>query len=80
VLEKLAWAEYQLHGFHGNKQQLVKVLADLEQTIVDETIDQWRKRLKACVKTKGQHYITLVVRVDCLYQRFFNIKAVFLKL
>jgi len=35
---------------------LVKVCADLEQTIVDEAIDQWRKRLKACIKTKGQHF------------------------
>ena len=38
------------------KQPLVKVWADLEQTIVDEAIDQWRKRLKACVKAKGQHF------------------------
>ena len=38
------------------KQQFVKVWADLEQTIVDEAIDQWRKRLKACVKAKGQHF------------------------
>ena len=55
-LKSLVWVEYQLHGFHGNKQQLVKVWADLEQTIVDEAIDQWRKRLKACVKAKGQHF------------------------
>ena len=38
------------------KQRLVKVRADLEQTIVDEAIDQWKKRLKACVKAKGQHF------------------------
>ena len=37
------------------KQRLVKVWAVLEQTIVDEAIDQWRKRLKVCVKAKGQH-------------------------
>jgi len=50
----------QLHGFHDNlaelKQRLVKVWADLEQTIVDKAIDQWKKRLKACVKAKGQHF------------------------
>jgi len=39
-LKSLVWAEYQLHGFHGNKSRLVKVWADLEQTIVDEVIDQ----------------------------------------
>jgi len=38
------------------KQRLVKVWANLEQMIVDEAIDQWRKRLKACVKAKGQHF------------------------
>ena len=38
------------------KQRLVRVWADLEQTIVDEAIDQWRKRLKACVKVKKQHF------------------------
>ena len=55
-LKSLVWAEYQLHSFHGNKSRLVKVWADLEQTIVDEAIDQWRKRLKACVKVNGQHF------------------------
>jgi len=38
------------------QKRLVKVWADLEQTIVDKAIDQWRKRLKACVKAKGQHF------------------------
>ena len=37
------------------KQRLVKVWADFKQTIVDRAIDQWRKRLQACVKAKGQH-------------------------
>jgi len=37
----------------ATSRRLVKVRADLEQTIVDEAIDQWRKRLKACVKAKG---------------------------
>jgi len=55
-LKSLVWAEYQLHGFHGNKSRRHQVWADLEQTILDEAIDQWRKRLKACVKAKGQHF------------------------
>ena len=37
------------------KQRLVKVWADFKQTIVDRAIDQWRKRLQACVKAKEQH-------------------------
>jgi len=55
-LKSLVWAEYQLHGFHGNKSTTLKVWTDLEQTIVDEAIDQWRKRLEACAKAKGQHF------------------------
>ena len=46
-LKSLVWVEYQLHGFHGNKQQLVKVWADLEQTIVDEAIDPVEKTTKS---------------------------------
>ena len=38
------------------EQWLVKVWADLEQTIVVEAIDQWRKQLKAFLKAKGQHF------------------------
>jgi hypothetical protein len=38
------------------KQRLVEVWAAFEQTTVDKAIDQWRKRLRACVKAKGQHF------------------------
>jgi len=57
-LISLVWAEYQLCDLQAELKQttIVKVWADLEQTIVDEAIDQWRKRLKACVKAKGQHF------------------------
>jgi len=55
-LKNLVWAEYQLHDLAELKQRLVKVWSDLEQTIVDKAIDQWMKRLKACVKAKGQHF------------------------
>jgi len=40
----------------AQKQQLVEVRADFEQTIVNKVIDQWNKRLGAFVKTKGQHF------------------------
>ena len=42
------------------KQRLVAVWADFEQTIVDKAIDQWRKRLRACVQAKGQHFEQLL--------------------
>ena len=37
------------------KQRLMEVWADSRQTTIDKAVDQWRKRLRACVKAKGQH-------------------------
>ena len=56
MLEKFGMGRVPAARYHILKQQLVKVWADLEQTTVDEAIDQWRKRLKACIKAKGQHF------------------------
>jgi len=30
--------------------------ADIEQAIVDKEIDKWRKRLRAFMKAKGEHF------------------------
>ena len=30
--------------------------ADFEQAIVDKAIDQWRKRLRAFMKARGEHF------------------------
>jgi len=38
------------------KQRLVEVRLDCRQTIVDEAIDQWRKRLRTCIHAKGHHF------------------------
>ena len=32
------------------KQRLVKVWSDVQQTVVDAVIGEWRKRLRACVR------------------------------
>ena len=37
------------------KQRLVEVWSGLRQTVVDDAIDEWRRRLRACVRVKGQH-------------------------
>jgi len=57
VLEKFGMGRVPAARFTWQQEQTtVKVWADLEHTIVDNAIDQWRKRLKACVKAKGQHF------------------------
>jgi len=38
----------------AQKQRLVEVRADFEQTILNKAIDQWNKQ--AFVKAKGQHF------------------------
>ena len=38
------------------RQRLVAVWKDLEQHVIDSAIDQWRRRLRACVHAKGGHF------------------------
>ena len=38
------------------KERLVGVWSEFGQAIVDEAIDEWRKRLKACIRVKGHHF------------------------
>jgi len=37
-------------------EELVAVWKDLEQHIVDTAIDQWRRRVTACIRAKGGHF------------------------
>ena len=37
-------------------QRLVEVWSDVQQTVVDVAIGEWRKRLMACVRAKGHHF------------------------
>jgi len=34
-------------------QRLVEVLDDLQQTVIDSAVSQWRQRLRACVCAQG---------------------------
>ena len=38
------------------KQRLIEVWSGLQQTVVDEVIDEWRRRLRAYVRVKGQKF------------------------
>ncbi|KAG2462429.1 PD10A protein, partial [Polypterus senegalus] len=42
------------------KQHLISVWAELKQSVVDKAIDQWRPRLRACVRAKGKHFEQLL--------------------
>jgi len=45
----------------AQKQRLVEVRADFEQTIANKAIDQWSKQ--AFVKAKGQHFEHLLFMI-----------------
>jgi len=49
-LEKL------LHSINELKQRLLHVWHGMDQSIIDSTVDEWRLRLRACVRAKGGHY------------------------
>jgi len=36
------------------KQRLIAAWSGIQQTVIDQTTDQWRERLNACVKAKGK--------------------------
>jgi len=38
------------------KQGLIDAWDRIPQGIIDEAIDQWQTRLRACVKAKGRHF------------------------
>ena len=42
------------------KQCLTCVGAELKQSVVDKAIEQWRPRLRACIRAKGQHFEQLL--------------------
>ena len=45
-----------IHDIDELREQLTATWHNLEQSIIDSAIDQWRKRLTACVKAKGGHF------------------------
>jgi len=38
------------------RERLVEVWAGLQQNVIDDAIDQWRRRLRACVWATGGHF------------------------
>ena len=38
------------------RERLVEVWAGLQQNVIDDAIDQWHRRLRACVQARGGHF------------------------
>jgi len=49
-----------VHDIVELKQRLQQVWRDVDQSIIDNTIDEWRKRVRACVQANGGHFENLL--------------------
>ena len=38
------------------RERLISVWCELDQSVVNHTIDEWRRRLSACVDAEGGHF------------------------
>jgi len=47
------------------RQWLVATWTEFQQSMVDDTIDQWQKWLEACVRADGTHFECFLA-IDCL--------------
>ena len=45
-----------LYGRVAERQSLVAIWAEFQQSTVDDTVDQWHKRLEACIRAAGGHF------------------------
>jgi inhibitor of nuclear factor kappa-B kinase subunit alpha len=49
-----------VHNVDELKQRLLDIWHGMEQSIIDSAIDEWRGRLRACVRAKGGHFEQLL--------------------
>lgn len=45
-----------VHNVNELKQRLIDVWQSMPQSVIDDAINEWRKRLQACVRAKGGHF------------------------
>jgi len=38
------------------RERLISLWCELDQSVVNHTIDEWRRRLSACVDAEGGHF------------------------
>ena len=45
-----------IHDVDDLKRRLIASWSGMQQSVIDNVIDQWRVRLWACVKANGRHF------------------------
>ena len=48
--------ETRVHDIDELRQRLLHVWCGLEQSLIDNAVDQWQTRLSACVRAGGGHF------------------------
>jgi len=48
--------ETRVHDINELRQCLLYVWRSLEQSLIDDAVDQWRTRLRACVHASGGYF------------------------
>ena len=48
--------ECRMNNVDELKQRLIDVWLGLQQNVIDSAINEWRKRLRACVRAQGRHF------------------------
>ena len=59
-----------------DRERLVEVWAGLQQNVIDDAIDQWRRRLRACVRARGGHFEWLLWLTALAIPRIWFVKFV----
>jgi len=54
------------------KQPFLHVWYSIDQTIIDNAVDEWRGRLRACVQAKGWHFEQLLWQYLAIWQETFQ--------
>jgi len=49
-----------MFGMHG-----------IDQTIIDNAIDEWHERLRACMRAKDRHFEQLLLQQSAMWQEVF---------
>ena len=48
--------ETRVHHINELRQRLLHAWYGLEQSLIDDAVDQWSTRLRACVRANGGHF------------------------
>jgi len=55
VMEEKVY-RYRIHDVNELRRRIVDAWDEMDQRVIDESVKQWRKRLRACVDGQGGHF------------------------